>query len=251
MSYGNNFNHQLIRRYDYDSCNNHRCDNGCNPNCPLNQIQSVQIQQLINNAIAAALIALPPGPPGPAGPPGVATTNGGAIIPFASGPITVTLIAAAIGGIGIGAAVADGSTFPIPNPPGVLNPPGPISLIGLNLPATGEAFVVPRTGIINSIAFAFTPTIATPISLGGQLNLVAQLYSGDVVNTFTPTGAAVTIPILTALGAPFTVSGTAAVNVPVIVGTRLLLIVSANAAGSPAPIGAIATGFVNAGVNIL
>lgn len=80
----------------------------------MTQIQALQIQQLINNALASAILALPPGPPGPAGPAGAAgDAAGGAIIPFGSGLAPVPLVSALADGLGTETALAFGINAPI------------------------------------------------------------------------------------------------------------------------------------------
>jgi BclB C-terminal domain-containing protein len=184
------------------------------------------------------------GATGPAGLPGI--PGAGAIIPFASGtPITTatlldgTVDTVGLLGFGISATNVD-----------ILG--GTITLTGTALgPLINFAFSVPRDGTITSIAATFSNT-ATVNLLGTTLTITAALFSAPAnSNVFVPTGVAVTLtpPLTGVINLGDISSGVAsAFAVPVTAGTRLLMVFSATATGTP--LIAAAVGYASAGVGI-
>ena len=169
-------------------------------------------------------------------------TNTGTIIPYASGaPIIMTTLAGGLAGttsaVGFGNSVTG------------------IQLVGGNIDATSItnfAFVSPRTGTITSISGMFSTTQAIAL-IGTSINITAQLYSAIAgSNTFFPVpGATVNLasPLTGIVSIGSTSYGnTTGLSIPVIAGSRYLMIYSATATG----ISLVNTvvGYASAGVNI-
>lgn len=172
--------------------------------------------------------------------------SSGSIIPFASGlPVTLTTLLGGLTGtsglIGFGNSVSG------------------VSLVGSTIDLTGAggtllnfSFVAPRSGTITSMSAHFSTTLALSL-LGTSLNITAQLYSAPAgSNSFNPVpGASVNLaPALTgviAIGAIST-GTTTGLSVPVVAGTRYMLVYSASATGLSL-LNTIA-GYASAGINI-
>ena len=184
----------------------------------------------------------PSGPTGPIGPTGPTGADGaagaGAIIPFASGPLTTLR------------TVSGG--------------PGTQALIGLGAnDTTGEpidtarlsnlAFFMPRDGVITSIAAYFNAGASLAFT-GSEVTISAQLYSSTASDgTFVPVaGAAVTLaPALTGtISIGTNVNGiTTGLSIPVTAGARLMMVFSSAVTGGK-DIATEISGFAGAGVNI-
>lgn len=184
-----------------------------------------------------------PGVAGAIGPTGPAGTSGtGAIIPYASGatPIVMTTLLGDL--VGTTSVLGFGSSEP-----GITIVGGVIDTTGLS----SFAFSVSEDGIITSISAYFSNSVAVAL-IGGSITITAQLYSSATPNDlFTPiAGASVSLtPSLTGtIAIGDTSAGNASVNLPVIAGTRLLMVYSAVPAGGIAA--SVITGFASAGVMI-
>ncbi|GGH34720.1 hypothetical protein GCM10007423_25800 [Dyadobacter endophyticus] len=171
-----------------------------------------------------------------------ASSGGGAIIPYASGaPIVMTTILGGLVGttsvLGFGTSATG------------------ISLIGGTIDATALtnfAYSVPRNGTITSISGFFSNTVALAL-IGSTLTIQAELYAAPAgSNVFLPVpGAVVTLaPGLTGIASIGTTATgtTTGLSIPVLAGSRLLLVYSTTATG----IGLIntVTGYASAGVGI-
>jgi BclB C-terminal domain-containing protein len=171
-----------------------------------------------------------------------ASSGGGAIIPYASGaPIVMTTILGGLAGttsvLGFGTSATG------------------VSLLGGGIDAsalTNFAYSVPRNGTITSISGFFSTTVALAL-VGTTLNIQAQLFAAPAgSNSFLPVpGALVNLaPSLSGIVAiGNTAFGTTSgLSIPVLAGSRLLLVYSATASG----IGLITsvTGYASAGVSI-
>lgn len=156
-------------------------------------------------------------------------TNGGAIIPFASGlPVTLTTIAGGLAGT--------------PSFIGFGNSAPSLSILGSTIDLTGAAgtllnfaFSMPRSGTIKSMSAYFSTTAALSL-IGSTVTVTAQLYSSTAPNnSFTAVpGASVTLaPSLTGIISIGAVSNgiTTGLNIPVTAETRFLLVFSTSAAG--------------------
>ena len=172
--------------------------------------------------------------------------GGGAIIPFASGaPITITTL---LGGLtGTSALLGFGNSAS-----GISNPGGFIDLTGASGMNLNMAFSVPRDGTITSLSGSFSTTLAHSL-IGSNITVTAQLYQADASsNIFTPIpGALVTMAPaysgILPMGA-ITSGITPGLNIPVIAGTRMLLVFSAIADGIS--LVNTLTGYASAGVAI-
>lgn len=172
--------------------------------------------------------------------------NTGAIIPYASGtPITLTTILGGLAGttglVGFGNSVSG------------------VSLLGGTLDLTGAGgtllnfgFTSPRAGTISSISAQFSTTAALSL-VGSTVIITAQLYTAVAgSNSFSPvSGASVTLAPgfsgILALGT--TASGiTSGLSIPVVAGSRYLMVFSATATGLS--LLNTAVGYASAGVNI-
>jgi len=156
-------------------------------------------------------------------------SNGGAIIPFASGlPVTLTTIAGGLAGTP--SFVGFGSSAPS------------LSVLGSTIDLTGAAgtllnfaFSMPRSGTIKSMSAYFSTTAALSL-IGTTVTITAQLYSSTTPdNSFTAVpGASVTLaPSLSGIISIGGVSNgiTTGLNIPVTAQTRFLLVFSSAASG--------------------
>jgi BclB C-terminal domain-containing protein len=113
------------------------------------------------------------------------------------------------------------------------------------------AFFCPRIGTITDIDASFSTTVALGIG-ATVITITAQLYS-STGNIFSPVpGALVTLtPVFTGIvpSGTFVSGNTTGLSIIVADQTRLLLVVSATAAGGLSPINTI-VGYASAGVNI-
>lgn len=174
------------------------------------------------------------------------SSNGGAIIPFASGlPVVLTTIAGGLTGttslVGFGSSAT-----------GVSLLGGTIDLTGAAGTLLNFAFSVPRSGTIKSMSAFFSNTAALSL-IGTTVTITAQLYSSTTPNnTFTAVpGASVTLgPSLTGIISLGSVSNgiTTGLNIPVTAQTRFLLVFSTTATG----ISLLTTtaGYASAGLSI-
>lgn len=172
----------------------------------------------------------------------------GGIVPFASGvtPVTMTTtdlgVVSTVGLVGFGVAVS-----------GVTIAGGLIDLSGTVGGPINFAFSVPRSGTISSITAFFNTTAALALPTS-TVTITGQLYSAAAdSNLFAPIpGASVTLdPPLTGTVILGTIStGANVVSIPVVRGTRLLLVFSTTAAGTDA-LASTVVGNVSAGVNII
>ncbi|SHE75989.1 exosporium glycoprotein BclB-related protein [Pedobacter caeni] len=173
-------------------------------------------------------------------------SNGGAIIPFASGmPVSMTTIAGGLAGTP--SFVGFGSSAPS------------VSILGSTIDLTGAsgtllnfAFSMPRSGTIKSMSAYFSTTAALSL-IGSTVTINAQLYSSTSPdNSFTAVpGASVTLaPSLSGIISIGAISNgiTTGLNIPVTPQTRFLLVFSTSAAG----ISLITTtaGYASAGLSI-
>jgi len=163
----------------------------------------------------------------------------GAIIPFASGAVPVTLTSLAGGLVGIPFFIGFGTAVPSP------------VVLGLTINLTGlinEAFSVPRPGSITAISASFTTTAA--LTVGETATVNAQIYRAPAgSNIFTPTGASVNLaPPLGGLVIGTTIFGASSTFPPVsvAVGDRLLMVYSL----SGSTLAATAIGTASAGITI-
>lgn len=170
------------------------------------------------------------------------TTTGGTIIPYASGaPIVMTTI---LGGlVGTTSVLGFGSSAT-----GVSLLGGTIDLSAI----TNMAFSVPRNGTITSISGFFSTTLALAL-IGSSINISAQLFSApEGSNIFAPVpGGQVNLsPSLAGLVTigSTTHGTTSGLSIPVVAGSRLILVYSATATG----ISVLHTisGYASAGVTI-
>jgi BclB C-terminal domain-containing protein len=171
-----------------------------------------------------------------------ASSGGGAIIPYASGaPIVMTTILGGLAGttsvLGFGTSATG------------------VSLLGGGIDAsalTNFAYSVPRNGTITSISGFFSTTVALAL-VGTTLNIQAQLFAAPAgSNSFLPVPGAL-VNLAPSLSGIVAVGNTAfgttsGLSIPVLAGSRLLLVYSATASG----IGLITsvTGYASAGVSI-
>jgi len=167
------------------------------------------------------------GATGATGPTGA--TGSSAIIPFSSGlPVTLTTL---VGGVvGLPAVVGFGSSAEL------------ATVLGATIDLTGAAgtllnfgWSVPRNGTITDINAFFSVTAG--VSLGvGTIAIHAQLYESTAPNnTFTPL-VGTTVVLAPALGPVISIGGIATgsatgLAIPVVKGSRLLLVFSANPSG--------------------
>lgn len=196
----------------------------------------------------------PTGPTGPIGPTGLGGVTGpagatgiagaGAIIPFASGlPVSVATI---IGGLfEVVAATAFGS-----NAVAIITAGGVIDIATTPL-LIGLAYTMPRAGTLTSIAGNFTVTAGLNILLS-TLTVSAELYTAAPgTSTFTPlVGSDVALGTITGL---ITIGDTfynvSNVNIPLPVGTQVLMIVSV-AVTSGIDIAQVVTGTFSGGISV-
>jgi BclB C-terminal domain-containing protein len=156
-------------------------------------------------------------------------SNGGAIIPFASGiPVSLTTIAGGLAGT--------------PSFIGFGNSAPSLSILGSTIDLTGAAgtllnfaFSMPRSGTIKSMSAYFSTTAALSL-IGSTVTITAQLYSSTTPdNSFTAVpGASVTLaPSLSGIISIGAISNgiTTGLNIPVTAQTRFLLVFSSTAAG--------------------
>lgn len=195
----------------------------------------------------------PPGPPGPQGVPGTPGANGGgAIIPYASGTVPLTL-SNVVGIVGTVALIGFGTAAP-----GVsLGAGGTIILPGsLVSELINFAFTVPRNGTITSIS-AFFDNLVELNTAVSSVTITVRLFSAPVGSeTFTAIpGASVTLaPAITGIlsSGGISVGTNDALSIPVTTGTRLLLVYSATGTGTGLPVGlSLVAGSASAGVSII
>jgi BclB C-terminal domain-containing protein len=188
----------------------------------------------------------PDGPQGPQGPQGdIGPTGPGAIIPYASGA-AVSILIGALGVTGTPTFVGFGSAAS-----GIAPISGPIDLSdGSDL---NFAFSMPRDGVVTSLAAFFSVTVAIA-TLGTIATITADLYSAAAgSNSFTATG--VSVP-LSNIGPGAVAFGTvlnglsAPASFPVTAGTRLLLVFSCTAVGTPSFPTVFVTGYASGGLTI-
>jgi BclB C-terminal domain-containing protein len=186
------------------------------------------------------------GPPGPQGDPGPVGPEGGGTIVYAASsgePVALTTIAGGLAGQ-VAVLPLDGDQA------------GTAQLTGPMLDQTGgpgqivPAQTFPTDETIQSITL-FTSTTSALSLVGTTVTVTAQLYTSSTPdNTFTPVpGAIVTAaPALTGVDAIGTISNGIAtgLSIPVTVGTRGVIVVSATAAG----IGLVNTVPIYAGASI-
>lgn len=192
----------------------------------------------------------PTGATGATGPTGAtgATGGGGAIIPFASGlPTSLTTI--------LGGTLSNVSLIGFGNAAvGVdIESGGTIDLTGAADTLLNFALSVPRTGTITSISAYFSTTASLTL-IGSTISITAQLYQSTAPdNTFTPIpGASVTLsPALTNIISIGSISSgsISGLSIPVNIGTRLLMVFSADVT-SGVDVAAIIAGYASAGVDI-
>lgn len=185
----------------------------------------------------------PEGPQGPIGPEGQA--GKAAIIPFASGlPATMTTIANGL--VGLPSIVGFGSNATLANILGTT-----INLTGGTGILSNLAFSIPRDAVITSIAAYFSVTTALSIA-DTEITITAQLYKSETPdNIFIPIPETLLnlTPKLSSLNIGDITSGIlSGLNIPVIAGTRLLLVFSSTAEGLSL-INTIA-GYSSAGIEI-
>jgi len=179
------------------------------------------------------------GPTGDTGPTGA--TGGGAIIPYASGIVPVTLVS-----VNVGVALATGALLGFGS-----------SSDGISLELTGEleldaaigdyAFVAPRDGKITSLAGFFSS--AAPITVAGS-HIQLQIFIADnpLSNTFDPQvpvlALAPTLPVVALPGATAAniIQG---LNIPVSAGDKILVYATVESATL-----ATVIGFISAGITI-
>ena len=170
-------------------------------------------------------------------------SGGGAIIPYASGtPAVMTTVLGGLlnAGTVLGFGISSG---------GVTALGGAIDATNL----TNMAFSVPRDGVITSLSGNFSTTAALAL-VGSTITITGQLYSapaGSNIFIAVP-GATVTMaPAFTGILAIGTSSSgtTTGLSIPVVAGTRLLLVFSANVTAGLDVATAI-VGYVSAGVGI-
>lgn len=172
--------------------------------------------------------------------------SSGSIIPFASGlPVTLTTLLGGLAGtsglVGFGNSVSG------------------ISLIGSTIDLTGAggtllnfSFVAPRNGMLTSMSAHFSTTLALSL-IGTNVNVTAQLYSAPAgSNSFAAVpGASVALaPSFAGLINVGSISGgtTSGLSIPVVAGTRYMLVYSASATGL-SPLNTV-VGYASAGINI-
>lgn len=173
-------------------------------------------------------------------------SNGGAIIPYASGaPVVLTTI---LGGLtGTTSLVGFGSSAV-----GVSVLGGTIDLTGAAGTLLNFAFSMPRSGTLKSMSAYFSTTAALS-AIGTNITVTAQLYQSTTPdNQFTAVpGALVTLaPSLSGIISIGGVSNgiTTGLSIPVTAQTRYLMVFSANATGLTL-INTVA-GYASAGLSI-
>ena len=187
------------------------------------------------------------GPTGPTGATGAdgatGPTGAGAIIPFASGPLTT--LTTVLGGVaGTQALIGFGANDTALIVGGLINTTG----------LSNVAFSMPRDGTITSVAAYFSVGAAASL-LGSTVTISAQLYSSTTPDdNFAPVaGTTVTLaPSLTGIVAIGTdLNGiTTGLSIPVTAETRLMMVFSAAVTGG-IDLATIISGFAGAGVNIV
>ena len=181
----------------------------------------------------------PQGPQGPQGEPGEpGTPSPGAIIPYASGSIPITLVKTEESNLA--AAVGLGSSE-IAN----INP----NLIDSNTKPylIGFAYTMPRDGFITNISGNFTLTTTEDFTNNPAV-IAIQIYTANPSSsTFTPNGFGfATFPILAGLtnaGTTIYVSTDISISVPI--GQQVLLILLANSSLNSVSISGIFSGGIN------
>jgi BclB C-terminal domain-containing protein len=172
--------------------------------------------------------------------------SSGSIVPFASGlPVTLTTLLGGLTGtsglIGFGSSVS-----------GVTIVGGTVDLTGAGGTLLNFSFVAPRAGTITSMSAHFSTTLALSL-IGTTVNVTAQLYSAAAgSNSFAPVpGASVALaPSLAGLINIGSISSgtTSGLSIPVVAGTRYLLVYSASSTGI-SPLNTV-VGYASAGLNI-
>jgi len=179
----------------------------------------------------------PPGVAGVTGATGATGTTGatgaagisgaGAIIPFASGvgsyPVTTTVGGLPGTGLMLGFGAGDSTNSPV------------AGTVDLAAEDSNMAFVVPRNGVLTDVSFHISNTTAQ-VLIGSTVTLRAQLYRAvGGSNSFTAVPGTITAgsPAFTGILAIGTTSAatTSGLSIPVVQGDRLLLVISAEAAG--------------------
>ncbi|MGY3185746.1 exosporium glycoprotein BclB-related protein [Lysinibacillus sp. TE18511] len=173
--------------------------------------------------------------------------NTGSIIAFSSG-LTTLLTTAANGLIGAVSLVGFGSTVT------------GLALAGNNVDLTNlaftEAFTVPRTGNVTSIAASFTVTTAIALpGLPGTTVVNARIYrapAGSAV--FSPTDVSVNLnpALVGVINVGTVLSGTSDSfpPLPVVAGDNLLMVFSITATGTAPTLAATVIGTASAGITI-
>lgn len=193
---------------------------------------------------AGALGAVgPTGPTGPIGATGaVGPTGGGAIIPLASGTPAV-LTTTILGLVETGAVLGFGTSDV-----GIVVTAGTVTLDPTIL---NEAFVMPRDGILTSIAATYQNTIALEIPAAVTTFSFALYTAPSGSNVFTAIpGAEATAVVVGDLAIGDQVNAIATpLAIPVTTGNRYLFVTTASVVGLT--VAAIYTGFVSAGLSIV
>ncbi|URN93843.1 MAG: hypothetical protein NAG76_18730 [Candidatus Pristimantibacillus lignocellulolyticus] len=159
----------------------------------------------------------------------IGATGSSAIIPFSSGlPVTLTTL---VGGVvGLPAVIGFGSSAELATALGAT-----IDLTGAGGTLLNFGWSIPRNGTITDINAFFSVTAG--VSLGvGTIAIQAQLYESTAPNnTFTPL-VGTTVVLAPSLGPIISIGNIATgsatgLSIPVVKGTRLLLVFSANPSG--------------------
>ncbi|WP_339319169.1 exosporium glycoprotein BclB-related protein [Paenibacillus sp. FSL R10-2734] len=175
-------------------------------------------------------------------------TGSGAIIPYASGlPVVMTTV---LGGLlNTSSIVGFGS-----NATNISVAGGTIDLTGAAGTLLNFAFSVPRTGTITSMAAYFSTTAALSL-LGSTVSIAVRLFSSSTPNNIFSAvpGAIVTLnPFLQgnlALGT-ITSGTTTGLSIPVTLGERLLLVVTATVIDG-VDVATTVAGYASAGLTIV
>ena len=163
---------------------------------------------------------------------------GGAIIPFASDFIAPVILTTIAGNLFSDATIVGfGSAFP----GFTLTNNGTTLTIPTGTP--DEAFSMPRSGIITSIAAHFT--VLTAVTLTTPVTIVAQLFRANSTTFTAIPGALVNLdPLQGSLSIGDSVSGIANFEAPVEAGSRVMMVFYAT---NPTGVASVVRGYVNAG----
>lgn len=206
------------------------------------------------------------GPRGPAGPPPTVTvlapgiecpTGGlligglplcnplGSVIPYASGTSPVVLSTTATGVARIGAMIGFGSSSSNLALQG--------SIVAANATVGDFAFTAPRNLTLTSLYFDYTNTLAVTLITATSLVVRVQVYEAPTgSNTYSPLAlfATGTLPAPSfVVSAGQTTHGHAFASIPIVAGTRLLLVASVTAPSATAL--TVTTGILSAGLGFL